>query len=511
MTAAREVKVLKRVLGAAASGFMLAALFPKFNLWWLSWVALVPLLLVARASRPRAAFGYGWLAGGIFFAILVEWIRLFDQTGWALAAIISGAYLAAFAWLVRILAPQGSGWRGILAPPALWTALEWVRGLGSGGFTWGDLAYALHGQLPLVQLVSLTGPAGLTFLVVLVNAALAAFLVAPAGKSNDAWDRHRAVMPLLLACGTCLLVWTWGSYRITRPLPAGKSVRVAIIQGNVSGEGRDDPWGQDKIHRCVDTYLQLTRKAARTRPDVIFWPETAVPECLLYNQDVCGAISATAARLRVNLVVGSSHQDEWGHFYNSAFLFLRDGSIAGRYDKVHLVPYGEFTPWRKPLAFLYRYFPVRNMDYQRGRGFFPLHTDKAPLGVSICFESAFPGISRALRNSGAQVLAVLTNDAWFGYHSATWQHYDMSIFRAVENGSYLVRTATTGFSAILDPYGRTMARTSMFSRNMLVGAVGVAETKTLYQRVGDVWAWGCVLATFWLLFSEYRRRKRRSE
>lgn len=485
------------------SGVALAALFPKLGAWPLVWLALVPLLLAVRGARPRRAAGLGLLTGVLFFGILLEWIRLFDTVGWVLLTLVQGAYLALFAFLLRRLRPAAGGWPALLLPAVAWTALEWLRAQTRAGFTWGDLAYALHGSVALMQLASLVGPLGLTFLIVLTNAAVAACLEA---LREERGSTRAAAGRLAVVLGVLALCWGWGRWRLAQPIAGGEPLRIAVVQGNEEGAGREVAWNPASTGETARAYLHLTAEAARDRPDVIVWPETAVPDYLLQNPEVVAEIAQTARRLQVNLIVGGSHQEverESGRpvlrRLNSAFLFTREGILAGRYDKVHLVPYGEFTPWRQPLAFLYRHFPIRDVDYASGRGFFPLQADAAPLGTVICFESAFPYVSRAQRRAGAQVLAILTNDAWFGTRGATWQHYQMAAFRAVESGSYVVRAATTGFSAIIDPRGRVLAQTPLFQRGVLAAEVRRMPQPTLYQRLGDVVGWGCALATILML------------
>ncbi|MDH7568690.1 MAG: hypothetical protein QHJ73_03790 [Armatimonadota bacterium] len=235
---------LKRMLAAAASGVLLAAAFPKLDRWWLVWVALVPLLVVTRGRRPRAAAGLGLLTGVLFFGILLQWVCLFDCTGWVLLTLWQASYVAAFAVLWVMLAPAGPvGWRGILAPAAAWTALEWVRSLSRGGFTWGGLAYALHGQLPLVQLASLLGPLGMSFFVVATNAAVAGVVAARA----DLPERTRALRRLEVVAVLLLAAWGWGCWRMTRPIAVGPATRVALLQASLVGEGRDEPWPPEKI------------------------------------------------------------------------------------------------------------------------------------------------------------------------------------------------------------------------------------------------------------------------
>ena len=500
------------MVGAAAlSGALLAAAFPKMDAWYLAWVALVPLILVARAGGTRAAAGHGYLAGLLFFGVLIEWIRLFDTTGWVLAVVILAGYVAAFAALVRLLSSSPAGWRAVLLPAAAWTALEWVRGLGPAGFTWGGLAYSLHDRLPLMQLASVAGPYGLTFLLVAANAAVAALaapLVAPKSAGPRQW--MGAAGRLALGVGGGGGGGVVGRHRLAQPVSGGEPIRVALLQGNVGGEGDRGTWDIAKVREAADVYLHLTEQAAAAHPDIVIWPESAVPGMLLLDHRMRGIredIAAAARRFHLNLVVGSAHENPDGGRLNSAFLFARNGAVAGRYDKVHLVPYGEFTPWRRQLGVVYRHFPVIDLDFSSGAGFAPLKADAGALGVAICFESAFPGITRALRLAGSQVLAVTTNDAWFYRRAATWQHYDMSPFRAVESGAPLLRATTTGFSAVLDPYGREVARTGLFTRGVLLAEVRPAEGLTPYVRYGDVIAW---LSALWVagLCVAYRLRRR---
>lgn len=473
---------------------MLAAAFPKASIASLAWVALAPLILAARGARSaRAAAGYGLLAGCLFFSILIEWIRLFDAAAWVAATLLQAAFIALFAALVRAISPSPRGWRGAVVPAILWTAIEWVRSLGPMGFTWGGLAYSQHPNVPLVQVVSLAGASGLTFLIALVNSAVAGLVA----RRQNPW-RERAA-PLAAAAAAVLVCWVWGWWRLAQPLPGGERVRVAVLQGSLGDEGnRFAPAPQRDYARV---YLGLTEAAARRGATLVIWPESAIPGGLVRDpnlRDVRTAITGAARRLGVDLVVGSAHAGPRGSL-NSAFLIGKDGRIAGRYDKVHLVPYGEYTPLREPLDFIYRHFPVIDHEFSPGQGFHPLRASASPLGVAICFESAFPGIARALRRQGARFLAVITNDAWFGTRSATWQHYQMARFRAIENGCYLLRAATTGFSAILDPYGRVVQETRLFDRTLLVADVTLLPRPTPYARVGDVVAWACALAALWLI------------
>jgi len=507
-------------LGAVATGAMLAALFPNVGASGLAWVALVPLILAARASTPRGAACQGFAAGVLFFLILIEWIRLFDTTAWIAASLVLAAYVALFALLVRLLAPAPTGWRALLVPASAWTALEWARGLGTFGFTWGGLAYSQHGNLPLLQLASVTGPYGITFLIAAVNAGLASMIgVAWSGKplagregvsprSGDLRGTLARLGVVVAAVGLCA---AWGYYRLHRDAGAAPKVRVAVLQGALGWEGDRLPRVTDAMRESSEVYLRLTEEAARQGAQIVIWPESSVPGQVELDpglRPLREALVATSTRLRVSLLVGSSHRDEAGRLLNSTFLYTPDSGLAGRYDKVHLVPYGEFTPWRQPLDFLYRHFPVIDHEFHPGKGHFPLRAGEAPVGVAICFESAFPGIARALRRAGARLLVVMTNDAWFGERSATWQHYHMAAFRAVESGAAVARASTSGITALIDPYGRAITETRLFERTLRVGDLPLAQRPTPYQLAGDVIAWLSALAILLLLGIQWGRSRR---
>jgi apolipoprotein N-acyltransferase len=507
-------------LGSVATGAMLAALYPNVGASGLAWVALVPLILAARASSPRGAACQGFAAGTLFFLILIEWIRLFDTTGWIVASLILAAYVALFALLVRLLAPAPAGWGALLVPASAWTALEWMRGLGPFGFTWGGLAYSQHGNLPLLQLASVTGPYGITFLIAAVNAGVAAVIGAAwpgkplagrEGALRGVGDLRGALARLgvvMVAVGICA---AWGYHRLHRGAGATPKVRVAVLQGALGWEGDRSPRGTDAVWESTEVYLRLTEEAARQGAQIVIWPESSMPGRVELDPEfrpVREALVAAAARLQVSLLVGGSHLDEAGRLLNSTFLYTPDSGLAGRYDKVHLVPYGEFTPWRQSLDFLYRHFPVIDHEFHPGKGHFPLRAREAPLGVAICFESAFPGIARAVRRAGARLLVVMTNDAWFGERSATWQHYHMAAFRAVECGAAVARASTSGISALIDPYGRAVTETRLFERTLRVGDLPLAQGPTPYLLAGDVVAWFSALAILLLLGARWRQTRR---
>ncbi|EKD36591.1 MAG: hypothetical protein ACD_75C01451G0001, partial [uncultured bacterium] len=211
------------------------------------------------------------------------------------------------------------------------------------------------------------------------------------------------------------------------------------------------------------------------------------------------------------LLFGSPSYEENGgriDYMNSAYLLRPDGTVSGRYDKVHLVPYGEYVPLRKFFPFIGKMVSGVG-DFRPGKGFHPLAADGVRLGILICYEGIFPEGGRDYKREKANLLVNITNDAWFGKTSAPYQHLSMTVFRAVENRLYLVRTANTGISAIIDPMGTILARTGIFERAVLKGEVKIIDEKTFYAAYGDIFVYLCGLALLILFIISIKQRRKK--
>lgn len=270
---------------------------------------------------------------------------------------------------------------------------------------------------------------------------------------------------------------------------------VSLIQGNIDQNIKWRPAFQEETIRI---YKTLTLQAAPAGKGLIVWPETATP-FFFQDQDDMHREVAFLPKLSGNwLLFGSpSYQRDGAHlaFLNSAFLLSPDGGITGRYDKVHLVPYGEYVPLRRFFPFISKLVEGIG-DFRSGSGYEPLimpGIEPRKLGIMICYEGILPEAGRTYRQRGAGLLVNITNDAWFGNTSAPYQHLSMTVFRSVENRLYLVRAANTGISAIIDPTGRILARTALFEKATLPGSVRFMNINTFYSTCGDVFVYGCIL------------------
>ncbi|MBI1893715.1 MAG: apolipoprotein N-acyltransferase [Candidatus Rokubacteria bacterium] len=454
---------LVQVVLAVCSGLALTAAFPTWDFDLLAWVALTPLLAVLSRVSPVQGVGLGWCAGFIFFSTLLPWLThtmtTYSTLSLPLALLVLfglaatlGGYVALFSWaqalLCRRLGPDGL----LLAPP-LWVAIEWLRGHLFTGFPWGLLGYSQYGELRLIQIAAWTGVYGVSFLLVLVNA----------------------------------------------------TVALAVVQGV--------KWSPSYQRATMEIYVGLTRQAAASRPRLVVWPETAAPYFLSREPAVTAEISSLAASTGAPILVGALEVErgpERTTYFNRAFLVTASDGIASRYDKMHLVPFGEYVPLKR-LLFFVEAIAAEIGDFTPGLR--PLVFDGAGhrFGVVICYEGIFPELFREFVGGGAEFMVNITNDGWFGRTSGPIQHLTMMPFRAVENNVAVVRAANTGVSAIIGPSGEIRERLGLFERGQMVGRIPLRRGVTFYTRYGDVFAWTClgvgVALTAWAGWNRRRRRK----
>ena len=474
------------------SGLLLYLSFPPADWGFLAWVALVPLLAAIRDSPPRSAFQAGVLCGISFYLPSLYWVTHALVVYGGLSRILSllvlvalclylSAYFGFFSWLAshfRML-PRGSA---SLWLSCLWVSLEYLRNWLLSGFPWNLLGYSQHRFLTLLQLTSLTGIYGLSFLLLVVNISLFQILRPPFPPSARRLGLVWAIIAILLALA-------YGSWRLHHRLE-GRPLRVAVIQGNIDQSLK---WEPSLQRQSFETHRQLTLGVSGFRPDLVVWPETALPLYLRSEKAYRDELQALAQRLGSYLLVGApDFEGEGGvRYYNSAFFFTPCPKPPEKYDKMHLVPFGEYVPLRGLLFFVEKLVPGMG-DFTAGKEpkIFPL--SGGGFGVLICFEAIFPELARTYRSRGANFLVNITNDAWFGKTAAPYQHLAMAKVRAVENGVYLVRAANTGISALVSPEGMVLRSSPLFTQDRIVGIIKMVERKTVYARAGDLFAWLCL-------------------
>jgi len=472
-------------------------------------------LLVALAGHggrpPRRPFLLGLLSGTVYFAGTLYWtpdvLRTFGGVS-APLAVFAGALLVAYLALfpagfaavtARVAARNGPP--GLMIAPAAWVATEWLRRWILGGFPWVQLGSSQAGVIPVVQAASLAGVYGLSALLAATSASVAVGIV---GRGRVRWAAP-AGMALLVGA-----LVAWGAWRVREgSLSAGgPTIRVALAQGNIL---QHQKWDARKAERILGTYLDQTRDAAARGASLVVWPESSTP--FMFEHDRAGqdAIRRTVREAGVSLLFGSD-QFEAGkppRFYNAAFLLAPDGSTAGVYRKMHLVPFGEFVPLKRLLFFVAPLVESVS-DFSPGRQAVVMPIGANRLSTAICYEVVYPDLIAAFTARGSQLLTTITNDAWYGRSSAPYQHFWMATLRAVEQGRYLLRAANTGISGIVDPYGRVTAMTPLFEPAVVTGEVRFLDNRTVYARTGDAFAWACAVGALaaWFVARPHKTRSR---
>ncbi len=491
-----------------ASSLLLIACQPPVSLFFLAYIALVPLLLsLERDSETLGRnFVRGFLTGMVCYTGLVYWVVVaMDHYGGVgtplslLALLLLVAYLALyigfFTWAVAFLRHRLNLPFSLVAPP-LWVLLEYTRGFLLSGFPWSLLAHSQFNFLPLLQIISVTGTYYLSFLIVAANCVVCEWV------TRRRFPRAYGTFVILLFAGTLM----FGLARMREPLK-DTPLRASIIQGNIR---QDLKFDEEYKNSTIKTYSSLTLQHAQGS-DLIVWPETAMP--FVFLTDPANAeIRRVPVALSTPLLLGTISRDERQRYFNTAYVIGSRGEIVGGYSKVHLVPFGEYTPLATYFPFLEN-ISVASGDFFSGPSHDPIVTSAGKVGVLICYEGVFPYITNEAVRAGSEVLVNMTNDAWFGPTSAPYQHFAFYIFRAIETDRYVLRAANTGISAIIDPRGRTTERTEIFKEGVLNGTYSLRRSMTIYVRYGDYFV---LLALFLLLlaiglglfFSRNRLRQR---
>ncbi len=481
---------MRKLLLAVISGLLLALSMPKPGISALAWVGLAPLLISIRKTRARQAAVYGLITGAVYYGIILYWLSIFGHLPWVLVVLIEALFIAVFAIIANRLMLLRSEWLKFLAVSAAWTAMQWTRCLGPYAFNWGSFAHVQANNISVIQLASFLGPWGIEFLVCLVNLAFTEALI-----GEFRWKR---IVNIAVSIVLPAAVWVTG-WVVVPTANERCNVKVAVIQGNLERGMRDTT--RSPV-RSFNTYARMCLRIATEQPDLIVWPESALADEIV--EDSWGyALSILAKTLNANLIVGGFDAPEdvsLSQSYNGAHFYSRTGHKLGVYRKVHLVPYGEFVPLRDRLPWLKRY-GIRDEDVLPGKSHTLVKTDIGRIGVSICFESLFPQISRLETKRGAELLVIITNDSWFERTQAARQHMMMSKLRAVENRRWVVRAAATGISAVIDPYGRTVKELGIYKQGIIMEHIARHRSLTLYSRFGDWFAYASGLSMLlFLLF-----------
>ena len=491
-----------RVLLAIASGAALGLAFPGYNLSLFAWLAVGLLLLASAGAGRLESLLYGFLHGVVFYPVVLTWVAAvlhrYGHLSWwtatglvGLIGIVGGVVSSVFSASVAFVSRKENGLACLLAP-FLWVALEFARThLPFIGFPWNLTGYAASGNLALLQLTTVTGIYGLTFLIAAYSSLLTYALLTGTRSPRTA---------AIVVTGVLLLLAEGGKYLVPRTTP---HFAAHLVQTNFPQSERY-PANWLELHAAdLGELERISIDGAKGSPGLVVWPEVPAPFSLQepqFEQRALRVAHDSASDFLVGVVDWKRSASGIWQASNSAALLDPAGQRIFIYDKIHLVPFGEYVPLRRWITFAGRLTAdvsdfTPGTEYRVGR--LPLTQTPFPsperkFAVFICYEAIFPSEVRRFVANGAQLLMNISNDGWFGRSAAPEQHLMMARVRAVENRRWLLRDTNNGYTVSIDPYGRIVALLSTDVRGQLSAPYDFRTDLTLYSRFGDWFAWLCV-------------------
>ena len=482
--------------------------FPDFDISRLVWIALVPLFVVLSQKRPVAGFFLAHICGMLIILGSFRWILEVDRYAaihHALLVVYFGLYAGLFGLVFCLISRLRSLNMAFATAPFVWVALEYTKSnLSFLSLPWLLLSHSQYAETSVIQMAAVTGAHGTSFLIVLVNAAIAMLTIEMVRRlregllpGSDHLTLRATLVMMFFAGASGAAALLYGNLKLSTG-PDGSEFRISVVQANIAQENK---WDRRHAEAILTAHEDLSRRALIEKPDLIVWPETATPGSITKNRRLNARIRSLAEELKVPLLVGSSQHRKFGtaadarlEFKNSAFLIPpRRGPVKHQhYNKNRLLPFGEYLPLKEKMP-----WDLIGIDdvggYTAGNELAVFELNGVRFATTICWENIFPDLVREFVNNGAQFIINITNEAWFGKTAAPYQFLSMSVLRAVENGVFVVRCANTGISAFIDPNGRVYSRVAgeqgedIFVSGVRTDAVIPAGSKTFYTRYGD-WA-----------------------
>lgn len=500
------------------------------QLSWVPWIAFSPLvwallfLPFPKSFKKKAttAFFLGFVAGSTFFLLTLEWITSVAWEGLVTLpfylAIYSGLWGLLVVVVARPLLKENSSWRNLLVAlfsAAAWTGLEWLRGILFTGFGWNSFGVAFHHNIPLLQICDITGIGGLSFLGVMTGSIIAITFRRFLKKillSRSAHTLHPIIHPsrphadLAAMLLLIVLVLGYGIREMLAPLPAQEILSIAAVQGNIP---QNQKWDRAFEAEIMATYLRESEIAMKLHPDLIIWPEAATPRPLLLDKPIFYQVQQLAQKSGADFLAGSLHYEENPiRDYNTAILLTKKATESHYYAKTHLVPFGEYVPFRKSFPFFAWIVGDRVLgDFNAGPGPQLLELSAKPIKLAplLCFEDTLGDLVRRFAGLGAQMLVTLTNDGWFGHTAASEQHLANAVFRCAETKLPLVRVANTGVTCVVNSFGCVIETLHTSTGSTFLEGVLSTTCKiptkpqtTFYVRHGDLFAKICLSLTLLL-------------
>lgn len=482
------------------------------DLWFLGWIMLAPILYIERTRRTDAkhavlkAFFRGFALYYAYSLVTFYWfVELYplEFTGLtpaaALAVVVAAWFglpilqAVPFAFFCVLINLYCRKTKDITLFPiycaSLWVVFEWIQTLTWAGVPWGKLALGQTSNLANVQSASLLGAYFVAFLMVLVAGLLAVSVIHLINKSTK-----RAAILLICAITVFCANNIYGNLRLISTFEGSNEITVSAIQANISS---DDKWSDDILF-TFDTYETLTEQASNNDPDIIIWPESAIPVAANTEDVVSNYINRLYNEFGTDLIVGTFYEDDNGLYNVTAYIDSDTDLFTKIYAKRKLVPFGEFVPLRNIISIVYpplSDLSILSEDILKGEDANVFNTRHGKIGSLICFDSIYESVVRETVLDGAELLSISTNDSWFHDSSAVYQHNKHAILRSIENGRYTIRSANTGISSIITDRGVVNDMIAPLKQGILTGNVKMLDYATPYTVVGNLLVWLCIAYT----------------
>ena len=479
------------------SSLFLILCFPEPGFSLLAWIALVPLFIVMMTSSFKKTLLAALVTGVLFNTVYLYWMKEYKHP----LALSGGVFGELVFWFAAVILsyflyhsiPEkegGASWLKILGLVFGWLSIDYVKTIGFLAFPWGILGYSQYENLLLIQSASIFGVWGLDLLILYCNAAVAALCVGFVQQEKNATLPlphrfvHMFIVVFLLICSLA-----WGGVMIAQEKRSSfQQKRVALVQANF------DPWSP-QLRENIMLEMELTIEGLKQDPDMIVWSESSVPFPYEYHLERENThalqVHRFASSLNRPFVFGSLEfertEQGGGNYYNIA-VYYNDGILQDSYRKIHLVPFGEWFPYKRLFPFVVKILEEAGAgDFVPGDQYEVYHDSDFRFSILICFEDVFGNLARKFVLRGSQLLINVTNDAWTGSEKAEIQHYSKSVFRTVENRRSLIRAANGGVTVCVNPYGRPKAQLPLFTSDVLVCDVDIVDSSTItfYTKYGD--------------------------
>ncbi len=499
---------MKSIFLTFFSGLLLIFCFPKFDLGFFAWFAFVPLLIAIKDKGLKSAFALSLITGMIFYSGVFYWFKLVNGVNWfehIFLCLYFSSYFGLFGLGLNFFSKK-SKLPHIVTAPALWIALEYTRSHAGIAHPMMLMGHSQYLNLPIIQISSFLGVYGISFLIVMINVAICGVIV----------DRSRAFRPTIAAIIILGISLVYG-FSAVKKESGSDSIRITVIQANIP---KIVEWKPAVLKRNLKKYVWLTKESLHNNPAaLVVWPENTLLRSIKRDPYSSQLISILAKETKSNILFGNSHRPKSGHSrvnkgkrFNSAILISKEGKLEGQYNKIRLVPFAEYIPYKDSFPWLSR-FASKTSNFISGTEYTIFNLDKTKFGTLICWENIYPEHFRQFVKKGANLMINITNEVLLGKTAAPYQLVAISVFRAVENRISVVRCANTGISCFINPYGKIVGRVhdqdnkATFVEGYLTQDVPLAHEKTFYTKYGDIFLYMNFLMTLFILSFSFLRRK----